>query len=225
MYISHKYKFVFLRTPKTASSSLSEFFIKNIPDPDAVYTPVEDTKIPGTVAKGLVTKYRTNFRFYHWTIEDLVRERVLTEEQAKTYDVFSVLREPVDRQKSFLYFYGKWKAKGKPITLEHYKEWAPDGYFKDEPNSAMLQTDFLKLKGKYVGDFWLYEDIFSNLILFLNKRGITPIEPLKQHKSNFRKDRENEIVFDKESLNKMRAHFYNDFEMYNKKRIEYGRSK
>ena len=54
MYVSHKYKLIFLRTPKTASSSLSEFFIKNIPDPDAIYTLVEDSNIPATLSKEIL---------------------------------------------------------------------------------------------------------------------------------------------------------------------------
>ena len=50
MFISPKYKFIFLRVPKTASTSLSEFFIRNVDDPDAIYTEVEDSKIAGTLS-------------------------------------------------------------------------------------------------------------------------------------------------------------------------------
>ena len=215
MYISHKYKFVYLRSPKTASSSMAEFFIKNIPDPDAVYTPVEDSRIPGTVDRHLIAKYAANYQFYHFTIQDLVEEGLLSIHQAKTYNVVSVIRDPIDRQKSFLYFYGKWKAGGRPITLEHYKQWAPNGTFKNEPNSAILQSDFLKLYGEYVGTFWPYDNMYYHLIATLHKYNIEPTEQLKQYKSDFRKNRDNEVVFGQEELQKIQSHFAEDFKIYN----------
>jgi len=220
MYISHKYKTVFLRSPKTASSSLSEYLIRNIPDPDAVYTPVEDAKIAGTLDQSIINKYKRNFKYYHFTLQELVNEKIITEEQAQSYYVFSVLREPLDRQKSFLYFYARWKARGKPVTLNHFKEWAPHGYFNGEPNSAMLQTDFLKLNGQIAGRFWLYEDISKNLDKLFTILNIKPTHDMPRHKSDFRKNRENEIEFDQETISKIRSFFWNDFEMYRQMRLE-----
>jgi hypothetical protein len=129
--------------------------------------------------------------------------------------VISVLRDPVDRQKSFFYFYGKWKGQGKTLTLNHYKQWAPNGYFKDEPNSAIKQTDFLKLGDKYIGNFWLYEDLNHKLNELMNFLRIEIKHPLPSHKSNFRKVRENEVTFDSEIMDKMLEVFRPDFEMYN----------
>ena len=82
MYLSHKYKFLFLRTPKTASSSLSDFFIRNIDDPDAIYTEVEDSGLVGTLSEEIVSRYRP-YAFYHFTVQQLINEGVLTEEQAR----------------------------------------------------------------------------------------------------------------------------------------------
>lgn len=214
MFISHKYKFIFLRTPKTASSSLSEFFVKNISDPTAIYTPVEDSNLPGTIDTGIIRKYKKDFKFYHFTLEDLVKENIITKDQALTYRSFAVLRNPVDRQKSFYYFYKKWKSRKNPPSLQEYKLWTPDGSFKNEPNSAIRQTDFLTLDGKIIGEYWLYENINQELSKFMNQIGIPIKHPLPNHKSNFRKNRDNEFEFDEDAMNKLLNMFGNDFKLY-----------
>jgi hypothetical protein len=215
MYISHKYKFIFLRTPKTASSSLSEFFIKNIPDPSAVYTPVEDSNLDGTLNPGIIQKYEHDHKFYHFTLQDLIYENIITEFQARTYKSFAVLRDPIDRQKSFYYFYKKWKNRARLPSLREYKKWTPNGTFVKEPNSAIRQTDFLSLNGKIIGDYWLYENLNAELNNFMKSLDLNVIHPLPKHKTNFRKNRDNEIQFDEEDLKKLQIVFESDFKLYN----------
>ena len=214
MYISHKYKFVFLRSPKTASSSLSEFFINNIPDPNAVYTAVEDSKIKGQHTKVIENKYRKNFKFYHMTLQELVDEHYLTREQANSYRIISVIRDPADRQKSFYYFFRRWKGKGKPASLEQYKAFAPNGWFEGEPNSKILQSSLGVLDGVQLGEYWLYENLETHLTNFMKDMNVEILYPLPNHKSDFRKNRNNEIQFDTESMMKLLNNFEEDFKLY-----------
>ena len=215
MYVSHRYKLIFLRSPKTASSSLSEFFIKNIPDPSAIYTPVEDSNIRGNLDGNIIKKYKKDFKYYHLTIEDLIKENIITEHQARTYKVISVLRDPVDRQKSFLYFYAKWKARGKPVDLALYKRLAPNGTFRDEPNSSLVQANFSKLGNEYIGEYWLYENINKRISNLMQELSLVITYPLPNHKSDFRKNKSNEIVFDSYCLEQLKTVFKKDFELYN----------
>lgn len=219
MYISHKYKLIFLRTPKTASSSLSEFFIRNIPDPDAVYGPVEDAKIKGNIPH-IVNKYRKNFKYYHFTLEELVQENLVTPEQARTYKVISVIREPLDRHKSHFYFYSRWKARGRPLTLDVYKSLAPTGHFTNEPNSSMLQSKFCKFEGVDRGSYWLYENLANHVDDLMKELGLTIVHDIPRHKTDFRKNRDNEIVFDDDALGKIKDIFGPDFELYNRLKAE-----
>lgn len=227
MYISHKYKFIFLRTPKTASSSLSEFLIKNVDDKDAVYTEVDDTRIPGTLHKSIVDKYKKDFKYFHFTLEDLVRENIITPQQIDEYKCFAVLRDPIDRQKSFYYFYKKWRkeCKNVPASLEEYKRMAPNGYFLREPNSEILQSSFLEYDGKLKGEYWLYENITEELNKFVRSYCIQVKYPLPQHKTKFRLNRENEINFDYESLKKMKNVFEKDFNLYTKVKANHVKTK
>lgn len=213
MYLSHKYKFLFLRTPKTASSSLSDFFINNVDDPDAIYTEVEDSNLPGTLSEDIVSKYRP-YRFYHFTVQQLIDEGVLTEEQARDYYCFALLRNPIDRQKSFYYFYKKWKSPKTEPSLEEYKSWTANGVFNNDANSAIVQTDLLKIRGEYIGEYWLFEDLYPKLNEFMTQTLGLKCPPLPKHKTDTRKNKNNEINFDIESLSDIQNHFFNDFAMY-----------
>lgn len=213
MYLSHKYKFLFLRTPKTASSSLSDFFIRNIDDPDAIYTEVEDSNLPGTLDESIVSKYRP-YAFYHFTLEQLIAEGVLTEEQALGYDCFALLRDPIERAKSFYYFYKKFRNPRGEASLSEYKAWTTNGVFNNDPNSGIIQSDLLSLKGKMVGRYWLYENLEKELSNFMFHRRFRIDHPLPRHKTDTRKVKKNEIEFDEQSITELRNHFKKDFELY-----------
>jgi hypothetical protein len=181
----------------------------------AIYTPVEDSKLEGTVHPLIINKYRNNFKYYHFTLEDLIKEKLITVEQAKTYRIISVLRNPIDRQKSFYYFYKKWKNRNNPFTVQDYKSLAPNGYFKGEPNSAIRQTDFGKLGDEYIGEYWLYENLDAHINKLMKDLELEIVHPLPTHKSNFRKNRKNEFAFDEEAMEQMKFVFEKDFELYN----------
>jgi hypothetical protein len=216
MYLSHKYKFLVLRTPKTGSSSLSEFLIKNIDDPDAIYTEIDDTGIPGTLDEAIVNRNRP-FKYFHFSLNDLIREKVITPDIIKNYRCISVLRNPVDRQKSFYYFMKKWWAPNTVATLEEYKSFSPDGYsLRREYNTMLKQTDLLMYEGRLHGEFWLYQNLDEHLMDFMNDIGVAIKHPMPTHKSGFRKDREAEIQFDDQVMNSLRNHFKLDFEVYEK---------
>lgn len=220
MYLSHKYKFLFLRVPKTASSSLSEFFIKNIPDKDAIYTDVVDSGIPGTLDKGMFDFSRhEKFRYLHLTLTELLDKNIITEEQALSYRCVAVLRDPIDRQKSFYHFYKNWKSKYIDVSIDDYLRLAPNGFFPHEPNSKIPQTDFLSINNTIIGEYWLYENINQSLQTFMSEIGVNIKFPLSSHKSNFRK-KQTEIDFDEHCIDKLKAHFYNDFELYEKMKNE-----
>jgi len=213
MYLSHKYKFIFLRSPKTASSSLSEFFIKNVNDPNAVYTPVDDTKIPGNLDKAIVDKYRKNNKFFHFTLQDLLNENIITNKIIDEYRCFSILRNPIDRQKSAYYFRKKYD-KARPPSLEDYKNITKNlTTFQKSPLTGMQQTDLLLVNNEIKGELWLYENLESHVRKFMKDLNIDIKHPLPKHKSGNRK-KETDIIFDKQVLDALQKHFSRDFREY-----------
>lgn len=216
MYLSHKYKFLFLRTPKTASSSLSDFFINNIDDPDAIYTEVEDSGLPGTLDEAIVSKYRP-YAFYHFSITQLINEGVITEDQAREYNVFSVLRDPVDRAKSFYYFYKKFRTPNVAPSLHQYRNWmvGDTAVFDNDPNSAIQQVELSIFKSELLGRFWLYDNLDMELQVFMKNLGL-PCPPLPKHKTDTRKNRDEEFVFEKSDIEAIKRTFPSDWDIYDR---------
>ena len=215
MYISHKHKLIFLRVPKTASSSLSEFLIRNLNDPDAIHTPVDDTNIRhANLPKGLLHKYKNDFSYFHLTLQQIYDEGIVTKEQVNTYKKIAVLREPIDRHLSFYHFYRRWDGNRKADpSLEEFKSFIPNGYFQRHENSKIKQSDFLRFNGQIVGDYWLYKNFEEKLYTLMDELSVKITHELPKHKSGFRKPVEVELV-DDEMRDLIKAYYREDFEIY-----------
>lgn len=220
MYLSHRHKLMFLRVPKTASSSMCEYLITNIDDDDALYMKVDDSNIFPSFnkeLKSIVRKYYRNSRYMHLTLQEFFDEGFVTQEMLDTYRIVAVLREPVDRQMSMFYYFHKSRDEWKlcPKTLKTYKRMIlKDHQFAYEPNTGLLQTDFLKVNGKSYGEYWLYEELGARLKHLLDDLGIEEKYALPRHKSQFRNKEIQEIEFDEETIAGLRESMAEDFRLY-----------
>jgi hypothetical protein len=213
MYISHKHKFAFLRVPKTASSSLSEFFIRNIDDPDAIYTEVDDIKLPArNLPHGIKEKYKQDYAYFHLTLDQIYDEGLITADQIRSYKIIAIMREPIDRHLSFYHFYRKWESKGKPSKKE-LEQMAGGGYFTKHKNSMIPQSDFLTFRGELVGEYIPYDNFEPRVNEILTDMGIEVKHPMPKHKSGFRKSPSFDLI-DEAMQRAIKNRFSRDFEIY-----------
>jgi hypothetical protein len=216
MYISHKYKMIFVRTPRAAGSSICKFLIDNIDDPEAIYTPVEDDNMLGTVSEELLDKHRP-YDFYGLGLEDLINEGLVTKEQVEDYTCFCILRDPIERQKSLYYQLKYMRTPQEDPSLTEYKAWTNNGYSMNHPNDTITQYDRLRVNGKIMGQYWLYEYIDYHLKDLFEDKGIRQLSGMPRFKLRYRRDKD--FDFDLGTVNKIRKHFKEDFNLYSRLRI------
>ena len=213
MVICESQNFNFLRIPKNASSSLSEFFVRNYCNKTDIFTEVNDCGIPShNVPQELIRKYSGQYRFIHLTLQELIDNNMLTREKAHSMQNIGVLRNPYERQLS-LYFFLK---RGQPKDINEFREIMKDGCYATDPSNKILQTDYVSIDGEDVADWWIYENINDKLTEFVKSKGVWRNELLKNHKGTYT-PKDPEIMnkfYDQKTRDAVRKYYEKDFEKY-----------
>ena len=215
MVISEKYKTVFLRIPKNASTSLATFFIENCASPNDKYTGIGDAKInTQNIPNHIITKYKEQYRFIHLTLNELILENIISEQSAREKRVIGVLRDPIERQLS-LFFYKHRTAKSL-ATPEKFRSEFRSGYHATDKSNHILQTDYTKIGEEQRGEFWLYDNLECHLNNYVKENNIEVKSDLKSFKSNFKPRNENLIqeYYDTKTMDAVKEYYARDIELH-----------
>ena len=177
MVVSYSNNFIFLRVPKNASSSLAEYFVRNKCNKETdIWTGVNDAGIThNKIPRSIMAKYSRHYRFIHLTLQELVDNSLINNEDAKTMKKIVVIRNPLHRQLSLFFFLCRNKNSNR--SVQEFRHQFKNGKHESDTNNIFTQTEYAKLDGNIAPnvDFWKYEDV-NNKINNLEKRksGIRP---------------------------------------------------
>jgi hypothetical protein len=105
MLISHQHKFIFTKTKKTASTTVSDFFTRYCVESSYTSTDSVDEQVNelGVVGRRVLGKYTSKHKFDVNTTPRKIR-MFLGSETFDDYVKFTVIRNPFDRAISIFYF-------------------------------------------------------------------------------------------------------------------------
>lgn len=197
MIISHKHRFIFLKTQKTAGTSI-ELVLSQLCGPDDVITshPPEDEKLrkgpgpqnvdipvarrrPGWRMLKLcgVRPYKAGIRFSgHMSAADV--RRAMDRELFDSYRKVTIVRNPWDREVSLYY----WAIRGrqKPLSFEEFvRRWV----WRPERKTFELYS----LDGRIVADtVFRYETLNDDLEAFVSSLGVDRCPEMPRAKGKHR---------------------------------------
>ena len=162
MFINYTKKYIFLAVCKTGSTSVQTTLIKNKGDDEVAHTLIklnedryDSFNVPETYTKG------------HPNLTEALNLNLLTPEQIQEYQIFGVMRDPVDRFLSQAYFglhlfYGeKVKYDVNKTVIEWFKN--REKYYStlldDDINEKKHSTHWLLFDGKPINNIILYEEM------------------------------------------------------------------
>lgn len=216
MVICKERKFIFLRVPKNASTSLATFFVQGYCDSNDIYTGIGDSKITRqNIPDAVHSKYRQGYRIIHLTLNEILHNNLLDESFARQCKIFGVLRDPFDRQLS-LYFF-KNRRRGN-VSPKGFRQMFRNGYCNGDLNNQILQSDYLKIGDQSVGEWWLYDTLNQHLAEFQQQYPPTTNVDLPQYKSSFRKSVDKQALideyYDDETRQAVAEYYANDIDLY-----------
>lgn len=211
MVICEKHKFIFLRIPKNASSSLAEFFVNNFCEKSDTWTEVNDCGIrDNNIDPILIRKYRHQYRFIHLMLQELVGNKVITTKDVDNKQIISVLRNPHMRQLS-LYFFLK---RGQGKSVDEFRHIFREGKHETDTSNSILQVDYAKLDGVDRGTWWSYNKLDQELANFCKEKGIGQGIKLKKFKGGYTPKQIElfEQYYDQKTIDAVKKYYEKDFE-------------
>lgn len=207
MIISNEKKFIYLRVPKTGSTSVSVFLYENLPlessiirssDTGRIFTTEESCKI----ANGY---FVDNSLTIHSTLDDIVKSGLLIH-PVHEYSVYAVCRNPIDR---FLSFQNMMIHTDGVNFLDNYsifKEYM--AIFEAKP-----QTTWLRYNGKLLDNIFLYDDLPRLVSSIAARYNIIDISNFYNY--DFRNYRKTVKTVDDKALEYIQSYWQDDFKIYN----------
>lgn len=209
MLVSNEKKFIYLRVPKTGSTSVSVYFYENLPLEKNIIRLGDNSDYlqkteSGRIREGYFSESTIATTNIHATLDEIVKLNLLTHPLTE-YDVYAVCRNPVDR---FLSFQSMMKKVENVNILENFSTFKRFmGIFEASP-----QSSWLTYNNKLVNRVFLYEDINLMVAEIAEKYGIT--NTLNFSDYSFRQYKKYTNVIDPRALEYINIRWQDDFKIY-----------
>ena len=233
MIVMHSKKLIFLKTKKTAGSSV-EFLLTKYCDDEDIITPLseEEEKIREEMYGRKAQNYVIPLS--KWTFSDYIRymkgkkvefynhisalkvRKYVGKETWEKYYKVCFERNPYDKVISYVYFKYHHLIK-EPHELNKYID-IPFLKTLIKGGRKIYTDDKLNI---IVDKVYLYEDLEHSVAEILSKIGVDYSGDIPKLKSNYRKTRISpEKILGKESIALINSYFEWEFEMFNYKKID-----
>lgn len=201
MIISHAYKYVFLRTRKTASTSIAEYLVRNLFEEGDVYVKGDLTEFVNIYPK------MSNDIGYHHDMKILVESNLVNLDE---YKVFAVLRDPYERIVSRAFHTGSCQ------NVFEARNILAKGYV-DEDDRDWPQSAYFKYNGEMLAAVWHYDQIAETLPAFVRSYRKEPMYPMRRLKSDLRPSwATTDTILTSKIKQKISEVFAEDVELYEK---------
>jgi hypothetical protein len=210
MLVSNEKKFIYLRVPKTGSTSVSVYFYENLPLEENIIRLVDNSDVlrkdeSSKIKDGYFNESAiTTTNGIHATLDEIVKLNLLTYPLTE-YDIYAVCRNPLDR---FLSFQSMLKKVENVNILENFST------FKCYMNmfQASPQSTWLNYNNRLVNRVFLYENIDLMVSEIAEKYGITNTSNFSNY--SFRQYKKYTSIVDPRALDYINTYWQDDFKIY-----------
>jgi hypothetical protein len=210
MLVSNEKKFIYLRVPKTGSTSVSVYFYENLPLEKNIIRQVDNkTSLldidTNNIREGYFNKPAINInKSIHTTLDDIINLDLL-EFPLEEYNIYAVCRNPLDR---FLSFQTMIKRMDNVDITENFS------IFKTYMTlfEAGPQSIWLTYNDNLVNRVFLYEDINLMVAEIAKKYGIIDTSNFSNY--SFRQYKQYTNTISPRVLDYISIYWQDDFKIY-----------